>query len=115
MLGVTSMSRQSFGDGPERKTLQRFGSITFDHGRQNKRITSSEFEEYTEENWDAVSRTNLKGTFLHLARSRNIHGENGEGSIVNFLRRTACGAESEFIPKAPISVGPQRILLRKAA
>lgn len=41
------------------------------------------FEEYTEENWDAVVETNLKGTFLVCQVIGSWMAEQGSGSIVN--------------------------------
>ncbi len=41
------------------------------------------FEEYTEENWDAVVETNLKGTFLVCQVIGSHMAEQGSGSIVN--------------------------------
>jgi NAD(P)-dependent dehydrogenase (short-subunit alcohol dehydrogenase family) len=41
------------------------------------------FEEYTDENWDAVIETNLKGTYLTCQIIGTWLAENGGGTIVN--------------------------------
>jgi NAD(P)-dependent dehydrogenase (short-subunit alcohol dehydrogenase family) len=65
--------------------LKKFGTIDgLINGHQNK--TNSffqKFEEYTEENWDAVVETNLKGTFLTCQVIGTYLAERGEGSIIN--------------------------------
>ncbi len=66
-------------------TLEKFGRIDgLINGHQNK--TNSffqKFEDYTEENWDAVVETNLKGTFLTCQVIGSYMAEKGEGAIVN--------------------------------
>ncbi|MDQ3110638.1 MAG: SDR family oxidoreductase [Bacteroidota bacterium] len=65
--------------------IAKFGRIDgLINGHQNK--TNSffqKFEEYTEENWDAVVETNLKGTFLTCQVIGTYLAERGEGSIIN--------------------------------
>jgi NAD(P)-dependent dehydrogenase (short-subunit alcohol dehydrogenase family) len=54
------------------------------NGHQNKTQSFFEpFEDYTEENWDAVVETNLKGTFLTCQIIGTWMTENGGGSVVN--------------------------------
>lgn len=54
------------------------------NGHQNKTRSFFEpFEVYSEENWDAVVETNLKGTFLTCQIIGSWMAENGSGSIVN--------------------------------
>jgi|APSaa5957512622_1039677.scaffolds.fasta_scaffold24666_2 NAD(P)-dependent dehydrogenase (short-subunit alcohol dehydrogenase family) len=43
----------------------------------------SKFEDYTDEDWDAVIETNLKGTFLTCQILGSWMAENGAGAIVN--------------------------------
>lgn len=65
--------------------LQRFGKIDgLVNGHQNKTHAFFEqFESYTEENWDAVVNTNLKGTFLTCQVIGGWMAEHGGGAIVN--------------------------------
>jgi NAD(P)-dependent dehydrogenase (short-subunit alcohol dehydrogenase family) len=54
------------------------------NGHQNKTKSFFEpFEEYGEDNWDAVVETNLKGTFLTCQVIGTWMSQNGGGSIVN--------------------------------
>lgn len=65
--------------------LDKFGRIDgLVNAHQNK--TNSffqKFEEYSDENWDAVVETNLKGTFLTCQVIGTYMTENGGGSIIN--------------------------------
>lgn len=65
--------------------LQKFGRIDgLVNGHQNKTNNFfQKFEEYTEENWDAVVETNLKGTFLTCQVIGSYMAEQGRGSIIN--------------------------------
>lgn len=65
--------------------LKTFGRIDgLVNGHQNKTNNFfQKFEEYTEENWDAVVETNLKGTFLTCQVIGSYMAEQGRGSIIN--------------------------------
>ncbi len=67
------------------KILQEYGRIDgLVNTHQNKTNNFFEkFETYTEENWDAVVETNLKGTFLTCQVIGSHMVENGGGAIVN--------------------------------
>lgn len=67
------------------QVLESFGKIDgLVNGHQNKTKSFFEpFEEYGEDNWDAVVETNLKGTFLTCQVLGTWMANNGGGSIVN--------------------------------
>lgn len=67
------------------QTLAKYGTIDgLVNGHQNKTNSFFEpFEEYGEDNWDAVVETNLKGTFLTCQVIGSWLAEQGKGSIVN--------------------------------
>ena len=86
MLGMTvDVASKASVIALKEKTIEKFGSIHgLINGHQNK--TNSffqKFEEYTEENWDAVVETNLKGTFLTCQVIGSYLAEKGDGSIIN--------------------------------
>lgn len=86
MLGVSVDvgSRESVVQLKE-KVLAKFGEIDgLVNGHQNKTNSFFEpFESYTDENWDAVVETNLKGTFLTCQILGSWMAEKERGSIVN--------------------------------
>lgn len=65
--------------------LAKYGKIDgLINGHQNKtKSFFQKFEEYGEDNWDAVVETNLKGTFLTCQVLGTWMAENGGGSIIN--------------------------------
>ncbi len=65
--------------------LSKFGRVDgLVNGHQNKTHSFFEkFEAYTEDNWDAVVNTNLKGTFLTCQIIGGWMANNGGGAIVN--------------------------------
>lgn len=65
--------------------LATFGKIDgLINGHQNKtKSFFQRFEDYSEENWDAVVETNLKGTFLTCQILGTWMAENGGGAIIN--------------------------------
>ncbi len=65
--------------------LAKFGKVDgLINGHQNKTNNFfQKFEEYTEENWDAVVETNLKGTFLVCQVLGSWMAERGAGAIIN--------------------------------
>ena len=67
------------------KVLAKFSQVNgLVNTHQNKTHNFfAKFEEYTEENWDAVVETNLKGTFLSCQVLGSWMAKNGGGSIVN--------------------------------
>ncbi|MBI3511415.1 MAG: SDR family oxidoreductase [Bacteroidetes bacterium] len=65
--------------------LGSFGKIDgLINGHQNKTNNFfQKFEEYSDENWDAVVQTNLKGTFLTCQVIGSHMAEKGSGAIIN--------------------------------
>jgi len=66
-------------------TLEKFGKIDgLVNCHQNKTAKFfAKFEEYQDEDWDAVVETNLKGTYLTCQIIGSYMAEKGSGSIVN--------------------------------
>ncbi len=66
-------------------TLEKFGRIDgLVNCHQYKPAKFfTRFEEYTDDDWDAVVETNLKGTFLTCQIIGSTMAQNGSGSIVN--------------------------------
>ncbi|MEW6470312.1 MAG: SDR family oxidoreductase [Bacteroidota bacterium] len=86
MMGaVVNVSDKSSVLDLRAKVLDKFKSIHgLINGHQNKTNNFFQrFEEYGEENWDAVVDTNLKGTFLTCQVIGTWMAENGGGSIIN--------------------------------
>jgi len=105
------------GDGPAKKkhcSVRQHSRLI--NGHQNKTNNfSMNLKEYTEENWDAVVETNLKGTFLTCQVIVNIPWR----KTVKLDRHNSFdvqrgGAESEFIQSANLGC-PAAYSLRKAA
>lgn len=67
------------------EVLKAFGRMDgLVNGHQNKTNSFfAPFEDYTDENWDAVVETNLKGTFLTCQIIGSWMAQNGSGSVVN--------------------------------
>lgn len=67
------------------ETLKKFGRIDgLVNCHQNKTAKFfAKFEEYTDDNWDAVIETNLKGTYLTCQIIGGYMAEKGSGSIIN--------------------------------
>lgn len=65
--------------------LEKFGKIDgLVNCHQNKTAKFfAKFEEYVDEDWDAVVETNLKGTYLTCQIIGSYMAEKGSGSIVN--------------------------------
>lgn len=86
MIGITL-------DVGRRKDVERLKKTVFDktgkidglvNCHQNKTAKFfAKFEEYTDEDWDAVVETNLKGTFLTCQIIGGHMAEKGSGSIIN--------------------------------
>jgi len=86
MLGVSiDVGLKADSEKLRDATLEKFGKIDgLVNGHQNKTKSFFQpFEEYDEENWDAVVETNLKGTFLTCQVIGTWMTKNGGGSIVN--------------------------------
>lgn len=86
MLGVSvDVANKHSVIALKEKTLAAFGRIDgLINGHQNKTNNFfQKFEEYGEENWDAVVETNLKGTFLTCQVIGSYMAEQGRGSIIN--------------------------------
>jgi len=81
--------------------LGKFGKIDgLVNGHQNKTHSFFEkFEEYTEDNWDAVVNTNLKGTFLTCQIIGSWMADNGGGSIVNIASTYSVVAPNQNLYK----------------
>jgi NAD(P)-dependent dehydrogenase (short-subunit alcohol dehydrogenase family) len=67
------------------KAIEKFGKIDgLVNCHQNKTAKFfAKFEEYVDEDWDAVVETNLKGTYLTCQIIGGYMAERGSGSIVN--------------------------------
>jgi NAD(P)-dependent dehydrogenase (short-subunit alcohol dehydrogenase family) len=86
MLGVSiDVSNRSDVVRLKEITLNKFGRIDgLVNCHQNKTAKFfAKFEEYTDEDWDAIVETNLKGTFLTCQIIGGYMAEKGSGSIVN--------------------------------
>ena len=86
MLGVSvDVANKKSVENLKNLVLKEFNKIDgLVNGHQNKtKSFFQKFEEYDEENWDAVVETNLKGTFLTCQIIGSWMAENGSGSIVN--------------------------------
>ncbi|TND05918.1 MAG: short chain dehydrogenase [Bacteroidetes bacterium] len=86
MLGMTvDVAKKDSVNTLKEKTLEKFGRIDgLINGHQNKTNNFfQKFEEYGEDNWDAVVETNLKGTFLTCQVIGSYMAEQGRGSIIN--------------------------------
>lgn len=66
-------------------TLEKYGSIDgLINCHQNKTARFfANFDEFTDEDWDAIVETNLKGTFLTCQIIGGYMAEKGSGSIIN--------------------------------
>lgn len=69
----------------KKKTLEKFGRIDgLVNCHQNKTAKFfAKFEEYEDNDWDAVVETNLKGTYLTCQIIGSYMAEQGSGSIIN--------------------------------
>jgi len=86
MLGVSvDVGSKASVEALKDAALTKFGKIDgLVNGHQNKTHSFFErFEDYTEENWDAVVNTNLKGTFLTCQVIGTWMVQHGAGAIVN--------------------------------
>lgn len=86
MLGVSvDVGNRDSVNALKEEVLKKYGRIEgLVNGHQNKTNSFFEpFEKYSDENWDAVVETNLKGTFLTCQILGTWMAENGGGKIVN--------------------------------
>jgi NAD(P)-dependent dehydrogenase (short-subunit alcohol dehydrogenase family) len=86
MMGYSlDVANKSEVEALKKEVISTFGKIDgLVNGHQNKTKSFFEpFEEYGEDNWDAVVETNLKGTFLTCQMLGTWMSQNGGGSIVN--------------------------------
>ncbi len=86
MLGVNiDVASRSDVERLKNETLSAFGRIDgLINSHQNKTARFfANFEDYTDEDWDAVIETNLKGTFLTCQIIGGWMAYNGGGSIIN--------------------------------
>lgn len=83
------------------KTLKKFKKIDgLVNAHQNKtKNFFQKFEEYEEENWDAVVETNLKGTFLSCQIIGSWMAQNGGGAIVNIASTYSVVAPNQNLYK----------------
>jgi NAD(P)-dependent dehydrogenase (short-subunit alcohol dehydrogenase family) len=64
------------------KKYKKINGLVNSHQNKTKSFFAR-FEEYSDENWDAVIETNLKGTYLTCQIIGSWMAENGGGTIVN--------------------------------
>ncbi|MEO8445887.1 MAG: SDR family oxidoreductase [bacterium] len=86
MLGVSiDVARREDVQRLKDLAVEKFGRIDgLVNCHQNKTAKFfAKFEEYTDEDWDAVVETNLKGTYLTCQIIGGYMAEAGKGSIVN--------------------------------
>ncbi|MEO6693757.1 MAG: SDR family oxidoreductase [Ignavibacteria bacterium] len=86
MLGVSiDVGNRKDVEELKNSVLKNFGKIDgLVNCHQNKTAKFfAKFEEYTDEDWDAVVETNLKGTYLTCQIIGGYMAEKGKGSIVN--------------------------------
>ena len=86
MLGVSfDVSNRNEVENLRREVINKYGRIDgLVNTHQNKTARFfSKFEDYTDNDWDAVIETNLKGTFLSCQVLGGWMAENGGGVIVN--------------------------------
>lgn len=86
LLGVSfDVAKRKDVENLKKITLEKFGRIDgLVNCHQNKTAKFfAKFEEYTDEDWDAVVETNLKGTYLTCQIIGGYMAEKGSGSIVN--------------------------------
>jgi len=86
MLGVSiDVAKRKDVEKLKKVTLEKFGRIDgLVNCHQNKTAKFfAKFEEYKDEDWDAVVETNLKGTYLTCQIIGSYMAEKGSGSIVN--------------------------------
>ena len=86
MLGISfDVGKREDVEKLKKVTLDKFGKIDgLVNCHQNKTAKFfAKFEEYTDEDWDAVVETNLKGTYLTCQIIGSHMAETGSGSIVN--------------------------------
>ncbi|MBS1517236.1 MAG: SDR family oxidoreductase [Bacteroidetes bacterium] len=86
MFGMTmDVAKREDVEKLKNSVLEKFGRIDgLINCHQNKTAKFfAKFEEYTDEDWDAVVETNLKGTFLTCQIIGGYMAEKGSGSIIN--------------------------------
>jgi NAD(P)-dependent dehydrogenase (short-subunit alcohol dehydrogenase family) len=86
MLGLSvDISNRKDVERIREEVLKKFHKIDgLVNAHQNKTAKFfSKFEEYTDEDWDAVVETNLKGTFLSCQILGGWMAESGGGAIIN--------------------------------
>ena len=86
MTGVTiDVAKRADVERLKNTAIEKYGRIDgLINCHQNKTAKFFlKFEDYTDENWDAVVETNLKGTFLTCQIIGGYMAENGHGSIIN--------------------------------
>lgn len=86
ILGVSiDVSQRKDVENLKKVCIDNFGRIDgLVNCHQNKTAKFfAKFEEYTDEDWDAVVETNLKGTYLTCQIIGSYMAEKGSGSIVN--------------------------------
>ncbi len=86
MLGISfDVGKREDVEKLKETVLQKFGKIDgLVNCHQNKTAKFfAKFEEYVDEDWDAVVERNLKGTYLTCQIIGSYMAEKGSGSIVN--------------------------------
>lgn len=86
MIGVSiNVGNREDVEKLKKITLEKFGKIDgLINCHQNKTAKFfAKFEEYKDEDWDAVVETNLRGTYLTCQIIGGYMAENGGGSVIN--------------------------------
>ncbi len=101
-LGVAvNVDERSSVVGLRDRVLKRFGCIDgLVNAHQNKTAEFfAKFEDYDDENWEAVIRTNLHGVFLTCQIVGTWMADNGGGTIVNFVSTYSVVAPNQKLYK----------------
>lgn len=86
MLGISiNVGKREDVEHLKNETIKKFSGIDgLINCHQNKTARFfAKFEDYTDEDWDAIVETNLKGTFLTCQIIGGYMAEKGSGSIIN--------------------------------
>ena len=79
----TDVSEESAVENMVEETVDEFGSLDMAHNNAGIEGESATTANHTEENWDRVVDTNMKGVWLCMKHEIPAMLENGEGAIVN--------------------------------
>ncbi|MFC6719882.1 glucose 1-dehydrogenase [Natrialbaceae archaeon GCM10025810] len=79
----TDVSDETAVERMVEETVKEFGSLELVHNNAGVEGESATTAEHTEENWDRVVNTNMKGVWLCMKHEIPAMLESGEGAIVN--------------------------------